>query len=638
MPLYSRPRSRRAPVGAFACAAALFAAAPAAADFFPGETLDGPGSDIVRLGDVDVARDGTGAVVYVKREGGTEHVFVSRLVGGVFRGPERVDAGIDAAGGQPVVAASDGGRLAIAFIGGGTLFANVAKSSGEGFQGSQALANGASNPSIDMSINGGAYISFTGPGGSNLDVRAAHLERGASAFSVLGASLDVDPSRAAGDGDVKRSRVVVAADGTGLVTWGEDGGDGRTHVMARRVFGMNVSSLPQDITLDSLGGKSGGDADSPDVDIEDDSSFAWVVFRQSFAEGPATLTSGPTARSRTIARRLVGSQFEGPIVIDGLPGGVTEGADSPRIDLNGTGQGLAVSATQASNQVFGSSLSLDVFGDPRQLTTSTNVVAALPVPTVSQSGDGVAAWLQNDNPTRATVVHARQVTDGEPGTEAELSSPDLGGAEGSLGFDASADRAGEAGVAYVQGAGENRRIMAATYDRVPAAFVGTTTSKPRAAEPTLKWGASLELWGLSYRVEVDGVAVGTTATTSLKIPKQVGGVHRWRVVAVDRHGQQTASATRILRIDGGAPRLKLSIAGRKRRGVAIRFVVKASDPKGKYATGLKSTRIDFGDGSKQSAARRAVHVYSRTGPFTVVATARDKAGNVTIVRKLVTIK
>jgi hypothetical protein len=636
MPLPSRTNVHLATLACLIVA--LAAAAPATADFFPGETIDGPSGDIVSVGDVDVARDGTGAVVYVKRDGGTNHIFVSRLVGGVFRGPERVDQGLGSAGSQPVVAASDGGRLAIAFINGGTLFATVVRNAGEGFQTLKALADGATNPSIDMSINGGAYISFTGPGGSNLDVRAAHLDRDSTSFAVLSSSLDVDSSRAAGEGAVKRSRVVVSADGTGLVTWGEDGGDARTHVMARRVFGLNVSSLPQDITLDSLNGKAGGDADSPDLDIEDDSSFAWVVFRQTFAEGPATLTTGPTAKSRVIARRLVGSQFEAPVVIDGLPAGVTEGADAPRIDLNGTGQGLAVSATQTSNQVFASPLNLDAFGDPQQMTTVTNGVAPLPVPTVSQSGDGVVAWLQNDNPTTATVVHGRQVLEGSPGPEAELSDPDLGGVDGSLGFDSSADRAGDSAIAFVQGAGDSRRIMAATFDRAPTAFVATTTSKPRSAEPILKWGATLELWGLTYRVEVDGVAVGTSTTTSLKIPKQIGGLHRWRVVAIDRHGQQTSTPTRILRIDGGAPRLKVIVGGKRRHGAAVRFVLRASDRKGKYATGMKSTRIDFGDGSKPSGGRRVVHFYSQPGTYTVVATARDKAGNETVVQKQVRIK
>ena len=33
--------------------------------YFPGEAIDGPSADIQRLGDVDVGRDGTGALVYV---------------------------------------------------------------------------------------------------------------------------------------------------------------------------------------------------------------------------------------------------------------------------------------------------------------------------------------------------------------------------------------------------------------------------------------------------------------------------------------------------------------------------------------------------------------------------------------------
>jgi hypothetical protein len=139
-------------------------------------------------------------------------------------------------------------------------------------------------------------------------------------------------------------------------------------------------------------------------------------------------------------------------------------------------------------------------------------------------------------------------------------------------------------------------------------------------------------------VEVDGVVVGTSTTNSLKVPKLKGGLHRWRVVAVDRHGQQTPSPTRILRIDGGAPRLKVSVAGRKRHGSAIRVAVRASDRKGKYATGLKGTRIDFGDGSKATAARRAVHFYSRAGTYTLVVTATDKAGNQTVVRRRLTIR
>ena len=48
-------------------------AAPAAqAAWFRAEPIDGP-AEIESLGDVDVARDGSGGVVYVKRDAGVPH-------------------------------------------------------------------------------------------------------------------------------------------------------------------------------------------------------------------------------------------------------------------------------------------------------------------------------------------------------------------------------------------------------------------------------------------------------------------------------------------------------------------------------------------------------------------------------------
>ena len=81
------------------------------------------------------------------------------------------------------------------------------------------------------------------------------------------------------------------ADGSALATWGEAG-----HVFARRLFEYRLSAAPQDLTLPSLGDTPGGLADAPDVGIEDDSSYAWVAFRQTFGGTP-----------RAIARRLVGA-------------------------------------------------------------------------------------------------------------------------------------------------------------------------------------------------------------------------------------------------------------------------------------------------------------------------------------------
>jgi hypothetical protein len=56
-------------------ALALPAAAQAA--IVPGAVVDGPSTDIVSFGDLDVAPDGTGALAYTKKVGADQHVFVS---------------------------------------------------------------------------------------------------------------------------------------------------------------------------------------------------------------------------------------------------------------------------------------------------------------------------------------------------------------------------------------------------------------------------------------------------------------------------------------------------------------------------------------------------------------------------------
>ncbi len=238
--------------------------------FFAGEAVDGPSVDIQRLGDVDIARDGTGALVYVKLDGGVNHIFASRLINGAWEAPQRIDTGLAGPSSQPVVAASDGGRLAIAFIN-DTQLVTVVRPAGDQPYGAPAgVAAPASNPAIDMSINGVGYVTFTLPGASAADVRAARLERKGTTFAVLADPLDVDPAQNAGDGN-KRSKVAVAADGSAVAVFGEDGADGRTHVYGRRMFEGRVSTAPQDLTLTDFEGHSAAGADLPDIDIEDDS-------------------------------------------------------------------------------------------------------------------------------------------------------------------------------------------------------------------------------------------------------------------------------------------------------------------------------------------------------------------------------
>ena len=61
-----------AALAALVLSAVAGAATPAR--FFAGTPIDGPSADIQALGDLDVARDGTGALAYVKRVAGIDHV------------------------------------------------------------------------------------------------------------------------------------------------------------------------------------------------------------------------------------------------------------------------------------------------------------------------------------------------------------------------------------------------------------------------------------------------------------------------------------------------------------------------------------------------------------------------------------
>jgi hypothetical protein len=585
------------------------AGAATAGGFFAGEPVDGPSADIQSLGDLDVARDGTGALAYVKRVGGVDHVFVSRLSGGAFQAPEQVDAGLAGAGSQPVVAASDGGRLVVAFVSGGGVFSVVRPAGAPGYAAIQQIATTGSDPDVEMSINGVAYLSWTSAG----DVNAARLERNATAFNVVSGPLDISQADIAGTG-TGRSKVAVAADGIATVVWGEAG-----HVYARRIFELRLSTAPQDL---------GDNADEPDISSEDDSSFAWCVFRQN---------------GQAIARRLVGSQFDPPVAIE-----AGEIAEAPRVAINGRGVGYAGVGGVATLGAYGAVLKDDVF-NPGLLIGGGFGAPPLPVPAAAETGDGLVAFQQGDA-SGGRSIHARPydyvpasraVT--PPGPDATLSNPALGATDAARGLEAAADRAGDVAVAFVQGFGTGSQIVAASFDRAPGAFRANTTTRWRKfARPPLKWGTSFELWGpVTYQVEIDGVVVAQTTSTGVTVPNRVAdGLHRWRVVAVDRRGQTAATPSRNLRIDATPPKVSFKLSGARKRFGLLKIAVKATDASGTAAkaSGLKQVRISFGDGSRQIVGLNAAHRYGHSGHFVVRVSASDKAGNAIAVKRRITIR
>jgi hypothetical protein len=611
-------------------AALVLAPASARADvggFIPAEPIDGPAEAIHGV-DLDVARDGTGAVVYVKSVGGVGHVFASRLQGGAWQPPEQLDAGL-AASSQAVVAAGDGGKLAVAFVSGGSLFAMVKPAADQPYTPPQLVSSPAINPSIDLSINDVAYLSFTNPaGGGGGDVVVARKDRKATAFGVVPTALDIDPAAPAGL-DTGRSKVAVAADGVALVVWGESG-----QVFARRVFERTVSAAPQPVSVPAAGPFPGSTADVPDVDVQDDSSFAWVVFRQVFLDAPG-------GHSRALARRLVGSQFDPPVAVDGLGGFPSpDSVGPPRVDISGRGDGYAASASSVAP--FGAVLKDKIFNAGVPLGAGV-AGAALPVAATDENGDGLVAWQNADQTIHArayTAVRASRAVQA-PQPEVALSAPAAGLSDAADGLEASADRAGDIAVAFVLGAPGAQGVFVGSFDRAPGAFrLSSGTSFRNAAANPLKWSQSFELWGpLTYSVEVDGRIVGTTTGTSLAVPAVPDGVHRWRVIATDRRGQVTATSRRILRQDATPPRARVTVSGTRRRGQAVKVSVRPTDanPAGRPASGVGRVQIAWGDGSRTSA-RRGTHRYRRGGKLTLRVSVRDRADNVVVVRRAITIR
>lgn len=612
---------------------------------FGGEVVDGPGGDIVRVGGADVARDGTGAVAYIKRDGGVEHVFVARLVGGVFQTPERVDAAVSEPGSEPAVAAADGGKVVVSWTGGSTVYAAVRPGPGSAFGGPQPLgaATGRAFPSVDIGANDATYVAWSASG----DVRAARLDRGAGSFASLGTPLDADPAAAAGDVADRAVDVAVAADGVAVVVWGERGSDGIGHVIARKLFGLSVSQTFAKLdapTFQNANASSPG-ADQPAVDIEDDSSYAWVVFRQSFSDGPNTVT-------RALARRQRGTAFDDPVPVDGLSfPGAGDGVSAPAIDLSGRGDGLAATSRAASGQVFGASLKFDEFLAPVRLDGGGSGAPVAPFVGQSDNGDGLAAFvtgsagatssspggglLSGPGATSAStpidgVLHVRQYDDNVAQPELIAAQGAFGPVDQFAGLAGGIDRTNDSTLLVIQGAGSERRLVATMFDRAPGTFVGTSSEGfRRSSMPDLRWGESRDLWGgCNYTVTVDDEVVGQTRDESLQVKSPIAdGVHRWRVACTDRRQQLTRAPSRLLRIDSTPPVVKVKVTGTRKAGRRLRIVATVSDAGG---SGVKLVRIAPGDG-RVVATRTLTQVFGRRGSFTVRVSATDVAGNTAVV-------
>lgn len=472
--------------------ALLLALAPAAdARWFPFEAVDGSAARPV----VDLGIETGGGLVYVKGGQG----WLSRLASRGWRAPAALSAGGTT---EAAVAAGNAERLAVAWIQDGIVYGALVGAPATPL----SAGGGAENLTMEMGVNGVAYAVWA----QNGDVRAARLSE--SLWEPVPAPLDVDPARAAG-AVALRPKVAVAADGSALVVWGEVFVDGISHVMARRIYGTSLSVLPQDASA-----TTGGAADSPEVDIEYDRSYAWVAFRQDIG-----------GASRSIARRLRASTFEAPYALDG--GNASYG---PAIGMSSSGTGHAVSV--AGGLLLGAPLRDDVFRGARRNDRTGGVTNAAVA--TSERNDTALVWRAGDDAT--AVVRGRIAPDrGGMGREALLSRRRLGPvAPGPL--SASSNRIGDVAAAFVQGGS----VGVAMYDLPPSPPTLRDLPDVVGRRVLVRWSPGQEFGGRQrYRVLADGRTVGSTGATSLRI--RLGrGKHRINVIGVDRRGQRSARGRR----------------------------------------------------------------------------------------------
>jgi hypothetical protein len=656
------PRTRLSrPLRTLLCApllllAALLPALPAVAATYPGDPIVGPSQAVRSLGGIDIAPDGTGAMATVVQDGGIDHVFVSRLLGGGWTAPERLDGALPGPSSRPVVSAADGGRVTVAFVNGGNVFAITRPSAAAGYSPLQTIwgAGGASDPALDLSVNRKGYLVFTAPGAGGHDVRAA-FSKDAAPWQLIAAPLDHDANADAGTG-LNRPRVGASADGSAIVAWGEAG-----HVFTRRVQGLGPSVLSTDANAGLVvEGVQAAFVDQPEVGVQDDDSFAGIAMR-------ATFSVGGVLRSRVVYRRLRGSRFEPPANVDATPFASGQGSSSPHIATGGIGQGIVLGSGDANFLTYAMLLRADVTPGPVQQVDSVTPPTAptYAVPAIATPLKQLVAWQlgapapspgagetpQASPPAAPAEIRSRFYDGRQFVPETVMSRPELGPTNAALGLDAAADDSGNIAVAYAQDVpGQGRAISVAVIDQPPGRFAPHWGPHwQRTVTPLLTWSRSLEQWGLYYKVAIDGqdAGYGDNVHQQKRVRTPLTqGTHRWQVSAFDRRGQSFVAKLGTIRVDSVAPTATVTVSGVKRDGSALRLAVSSADappppPVGQQpiaTSGVAATLVDWGDGTREKIKRGARHAYAAAGTYRLRVVVTDRAGNRTVVRQALKIR
>jgi hypothetical protein len=634
---------------AVSVAAVLALPVSARAVITPVTTVAGPSSAIVGVGNVAMAGDGSGGVVYEQLSGGTTHVFVAPYRFGAWQPPVEVDAGQPGPASFPQIAAANGGELLVVWVrpyvsmsvGGENpttfyqLMSSVMAPGSTGFGAPVPVdphnvgqGSGVS-PTLAMAPNGSAYVVYRvvtnalnpdqpQPQGTPLPLRAGDelIDVRVARFNGLTwtslGTVNAFPGQVTmrPPTPINAPTIAISRKGQAIVVWQEPTIDGVARIWARRLFGATLGNVLE-VSPETISKRPVTvDADAPAVSFGLFANAA-VAFRLAGGAGSPLAMPTDFVNSLTGSFDVTGGAEFGSAVPMKSAG--TIGAPSVAADSGGHFQAAFTAAGQA-NLVGGIANSVNA---PQPVGPSGGEPA---LATLNPAGGGVIAWPGTDLASRPVVQVRQSFPNG--GMQTASLSAAISGPATSLTMGTSG--AGDALIAFQQGSGSTTQLAVATVEAPAAPFAPTRPLRwvlPTDAD--LQWTrAQTTIGGVSYAVVLDGrTVVSGLSSLSYHLPAAAlgSGVHHVQIVASDNADEQTFTPVLNLKIDAGPPLVRVRRLGNARVRVKIR------DPySGARAHG---TVISFGDGTPPVRNRlRALHQYRRAGAYRMVVRCSSRLG------------
>lgn len=632
-----------------ACIALLwFGAQSAHAVILPPTTIDGPSTEILALGGVAMAPDGTGGLVYTKSVAGVPHIFASRYTAGQWGPPVRVDSNQPYPASQPAIAAGPGGRLMVVWV---TEVATLV--SGEIRDGlySATLGQGATefgrpllvdpnvgkgsgvDPSLAGATPGQAIVTYRvitktfallsekvsavqlRPGDVLADIRVARME--GDRWSRLGA-INRDPAVSMRPPTATNGpKVAIGATGRAVVAWQEPDQTGAARVWMRRISGTTLGPVLA-ASPETWEGKPV---------TEDAEALSVAVSSLDRARVAVRIGGGSTSGGQIFVTSLAsnaspdGGKPAGPTQIEAAGSGSSLGPPAVAVaDNEGTeGSMLLAYTAGAAVRIAG----LEENGNLERPSVASGPPADIDSPTVAfvdKEGGGTVAYETTAEGLPGVAVR-QEVPGGETQTGSFFSP--IGGPVSQLVGDGV--ESGDALIAFSQGEGGSLAIVADRVSSPPARFpVQVPAGWVRPGRAQVRWGAAPSgVGGLTYSLLIDGRAVRSGLTRRQMTPPRTAlknGLNRVQVVATDQLGSDLASRPMKLRVDSQPPSL-----GTRLRAKSGDLTLRLKDAQ----SGLKGAtiRMSFGDGTSSRRRATVSHHYALAGIYLVKVRASDRVGN-----------